>query len=156
MPNRATSQGHGYTDAKIDIIEEILLEGPNDLMCMQEQHMLYYPSEVRTYESLKHEFQELYNSKKPNGDPTCPAIVCLVKRAWDCIKEKMDFSDGEGVLNDTVSAGAGNGDDSVNEEEEGAEGSTNTIEEFNTEVTSGEQTILHATTSRSKMMGGGN
>ena len=57
----------------------------------------------------------------------------------------MDFSDREGVLNDMVSAGVGNGDNDVHEEEEGAEGVTNNIEEFNTEVASGEESVLRAT-----------
>ena len=68
----------------------------------------------------------------------------------------MDFSYGEGVLNDTFSAGINNGDDDVDEEEEGAEGGTNNIEEFITEVASGERTVLHATNSRSETMGGWN
>ena len=117
---------------------------------------VYYPSEAQMHKSLKQKFQAFYISKKPIGDLTCTAGLRRVKRAWNCIKEKMDCSNCKGILNYVVSAGAGNGDDNVNEEEEGAEGSTNSIEEFNTEVTSGEHTILHATTSRSKMMGGGN
>ena len=64
MPNRAVSRGRDYTDAKtehlIDIIEEILPEGPNDWMCVQEQHILYYPGEARTCDSLKRKFQALY------------------------------------------------------------------------------------------------
>ena len=110
-------------------------------MRVQEHSMLYYPGEARTCNSIKYMFQALYNSKKTTGDPTCPAIVRHAKREWDCIKEKMDFSGGEGVLNnDMVSAGVDNGDDDVDEEEEDAEGGTNNIEELNTEVSSGEGT----------------
>ena len=75
----------------------------------------------------------------------CPAIVHHVKRVWNRMKEEMDCSGGEGVLNDAVSAGAGNGDDDVDEEEEGAEVMTSNIEELSTEVASGKETVLHAT-----------
>ena len=65
MPDRASSWGHGYTDAKsehlLDIIEEILLEGMNDWMCVQEQHMLYYQGAMRICNNLKHKLQALYN-----------------------------------------------------------------------------------------------
>jgi len=153
MPNRAASRGRGYTDAEterhIDIIEKILPEGPNDWMHVQEQHMLYYPGEVRMCDSLKRKFQALYNSKRT-------PIVRRAKRACDRMKKQMDFSDGEGILNDAVIAGMGNGDDDVDEEEEGAGGGTNNIEEFTTEVASGVWTVLHATTSRSETMGGEN
>ena len=92
---------------------------------MQEQHALHYPGAERTCDSLKHKFQALYNSKKPTGDPTCPEVVRCAKRAWESIKEKMDFSDGEGDLLDR--------DDDVMEEGEDAED----IAEVNTGVASG-------------------
>ena len=96
IPNRTASRGRGCTLAKakhlIDIIEEILPKGPNDWVHVQEQHM-HYPSEVRMCDNLKHKFEALYNSKKPTRDLTCPAVVQRAKRAWESIKDKMDFSD---------------------------------------------------------------
>ncbi len=125
-------------------------------MSMQEQHMLYYPGEAERCDSLKFKFQALYKLKKLTRNPMCPAFVHCAKRAWDHIKEKMDFSDGEVVLNDTLGAEMGNGDDDVDEDQDGAEGATNNIEELNTEVAIGEGTVLHATSSRSAPTGGGN
>ena len=131
-PNRTTARGRGYTLAEtehlLDIIEEILPEGPNDWARMQEQHALHYPGEERTSDSLKRKFQALYNSRKPTGDPTCPEVVRRAKRAWESIKEKMDFSDGEGDLLER--------DDDVAEEGEDTEDNAG----FNTGVASGEVT----------------
>ena len=130
MPtNRPTAQGRGYTLAEVehllDIIEEILPEGPNDWTRVQEQNLLHYPIETRTCESLKSKFRSLYNSKKPTRDPTCPEVVRRAKRAWESIKEKMDFSDGEDDLLDR--------DDDVAEEGEDTEDNA----DFNTGVASG-------------------
>ena len=69
------------------------------------------------HKSLKQKFQAFYTSKKPIGDLTCPAGLHRVNRAWNCIKEKMDCSNGKGILNHVVSAGAGNGDNDVDGEE---------------------------------------
>jgi hypothetical protein len=117
MLNRATnnnSQGHSYTNVKvkgpIEIIKQVLPEGPGDWIHVQEQHMLYYPGEAQMCDSLKRKIQGLCNSKKPTGDPTCPVIIRHAKRMWNRIKKKMDCSDGEGLVND---AGAGGGDDDV-------------------------------------------
>jgi hypothetical protein len=137
-------------NAKVEIIEQVLPEGPNDWIHVQEQHMLYYPSEARMYDSLKHKIQGLCNSKKPTGDPTCPAIIRHVKRMWNRIKEKMDCSDGEGLVND---ARVGGGDDDVGGEEEGVEKTTENLGEVSDEVASGEE--MCTTTSRTEMTGRG-
>ncbi len=90
------------------------------------------------------------------------------KKSMESHKGEMDCSDGEGIHNDAVSAGADNREDDANKEKKGAELETNNIEELSTEIVtgeetmnieelsteiaSGEETIMCATTIRSKMM----
>ena len=45
------------------------------------------------------------------GDPSCPVSVRNAKRIFECIKEAMDLSDGEG-------GGLGRGEDAADDEEE--------------------------------------
>ena len=94
------SRGHCYTIAKIDclleIIEDILPIGPNDLDRVIQLHSSYYAGQGQTCKTLKRKFVSLYNHKKSTGDPTCPPHMKNVKRIWDLIKLEMGVSDGKG------------------------------------------------------------
>lgn len=55
-----------------------------------ERHLLRYPRNARTWESLKRKFHEIANIKPPTGNPTIPPLVSLAKQ----IKEKINGKSG--------------------------------------------------------------
>jgi hypothetical protein len=48
-------------------------------------------------QSLRDRFKRLHSTKKPTGDQTCPPDVQCAKIIYESIKDKMEFSDGEGA-----------------------------------------------------------
>ena len=120
---RKKKRSMGFTQIEIDnmlgIIEKVLPVGGEEWKRVADLHLLIFPEQCRTKESIKRKYQGLYRKQMPSGDPYCPTDVRYAKQINEKVKRKMELSDGEG--DESL-----NGDDSSegtdNEQESGKNG----------------------------------
>ncbi len=90
-------QGFSYLQEEannfLNQLEEILPVTATAWERVADLHLLRYPDQQCSVDSLKRKFKELHNKKIPTGDPLCPPAIRQTKRHRYLIIYKMDASD---------------------------------------------------------------
>ena len=103
MPRRGVSFAKTELDYLLDVLEEILPIGPMEWEIVETKHNAIFEEKQRTKETLKRKFQNLYLTRIPTGDPTCPPHVCKAKLIYELKKQKCDISVGNDNNSDIFS-----------------------------------------------------
>ncbi len=100
MPPAQIKRGIGYSQVELesllDYLEEHLPISGIEWERVDTAHKAKFPTEVRSLESLKCKFQDLYQTKIPTGDPFIPLEVRRAKMIQRMMEEWSSASDCEG------------------------------------------------------------
>ncbi len=106
-------------ESLVETIEELLPIGYTEWECVWDRHVLLYPQQDQTVESLKRKFQVMVRAKIKTGNPNMPPHIRGAKRAYFAIVKKTDGSTGGGSDDSFFEA---RDDDSNHDEEESEDG----------------------------------
>ncbi|GMF21921.1 unnamed protein product [Phytophthora lilii] len=88
------ARGRGWTTPEtlymLGLVEQLLPFGSNQWNAVQLEYNTNLPNgfSARDTDSIKRKFNALKNTRKPTGDPTCPADVAQAKRVFRLIEAR--------------------------------------------------------------------